>query len=100
MLSTVDNIYCLRYKAPMGENALVSRGEMRVRIGSTVTVALELGKISTFTITTPKETDPSRGAVSYESPIGKALLDRKEGEVFSYVAGNRAFRGKVLEIQK
>lgn len=50
-----------------------------VDIGSTVHVELESGK-QEFRIVGSTEADPSKGLISNESPIGKALLGRKKGD--------------------
>ena len=54
-----------------------------VRVGSTVTVA-EVGfedEPETYHIVGVHEADPSNGRISNESPIGRALLGRKVGEI-------------------
>lgn len=51
-----------------------------VSIGSEVTVKLD-GEIEQYTIVGSAEVDPSRGRISNESPVGRALLGRKVGEV-------------------
>ena len=52
-----------------------------VRIGSRVTVA-EVGADDpeTFSIVGAAEADPLQGKISNESPLGKALLDRRVGD--------------------
>jgi transcription elongation factor GreA len=52
-----------------------------VEIGSRVTVKNQDGKTSDYTITGSAEADPARGKISNVSPIGKALLGKKVGEV-------------------
>lgn len=49
-----------------------------VQVGSTVD--LHNGKKVTYTIVGPVEADPLDGKISYESPIGSALLGKKVGE--------------------
>lgn len=51
-----------------------------VSIGSEVTVKLD-GDIEQYTIVGSAEVDPNRGRISNESPVGRALLGRKVGEV-------------------
>lgn len=52
-----------------------------VHIGSVVTVRdLEDGSVETYTVVGSNEGDPSRGRISYQSPVGKALLGRRAGE--------------------
>lgn len=47
-----------------------------VCFGSHVKVCNEEGKIEQFTIVGPFETSPRTGKISYESPLGKALLGK------------------------
>jgi transcription elongation factor GreA len=51
-----------------------------VDIGSTVTVQESTFPEETYFVVGPKEADPVNGRISYESPIGKALLSHKVGD--------------------
>ncbi|OGH58981.1 MAG: hypothetical protein A2725_03875 [Candidatus Magasanikbacteria bacterium RIFCSPHIGHO2_01_FULL_33_34] len=51
-----------------------------VQLGSEVTIKNSKGK-STYTILGASETDPSRGIISHQSPLGSALLGHRVGEV-------------------
>lgn len=50
-----------------------------VMIGSTVQLKQGEKKLE-FTIVGPEETDPAKGFISNESPLGQALLGKKEGD--------------------
>ncbi len=50
-----------------------------VQLGSCVTVETQ-GKRLTLEIVGSYETDPARGRISHESPLGAALMNRKVGE--------------------
>lgn len=50
-----------------------------VRIGSTVEVEMS-GKRFTYEILGSQESDPSRGRISYLSPLGSSLLGRAAGD--------------------
>lgn len=52
----------------------------RVYFGSYVTVEDEAGEIKVFRIVGPDEWDASRGEISMDSPVGKALLRKEEGD--------------------
>lgn len=52
----------------------------RVLVGSTVTIINNLGKQKTYQILGSSETKPEQGIISYTSPIGSALLNKKLGE--------------------
>jgi len=53
-----------------------------VQVGSKVTVEVN-GQESEFTIVGSQESDPLQGLISCDSPIGKALLDKKSGDEVS-----------------
>ena len=52
-----------------------------VRFGATVDVEDENGKKSRYLILGPDEASPSAGSISFQSPLGKALMKRKVGDV-------------------
>ncbi len=53
----------------------------RVTLGATVVlVALATGKTQIFKIVGPKESDPAKGKISHVSPIGKAIIGKKQGD--------------------
>ncbi|MDT8419726.1 MAG: transcription elongation factor GreB [Desulfuromonadales bacterium] len=60
----------------------VARG--RVLFGCTVTVENEDGEEKRYSIVGVDEYDPSRGHVSWISPIGKALLGSSEGDLVTF----------------
>jgi transcription elongation factor GreB len=62
-----------------------------VRFGATVTVEEEDGRERTWHIYGVDEVDVAAGIVSWRSPIGRALLDKREGDtvVFEAPAGRR-----------
>src|SRR6478752_7214745 len=54
-----------------------------VRFGASVEVEDENGKSSRYLIVGPDEASPSDGRISFQSPLGKALMKRKVGDVVS-----------------
>lgn len=52
-----------------------------VRFGATVELEDEDEKRYVYTLVGPDEADPSRGKISYQSPVGTALMKRKVGDV-------------------
>ncbi len=50
--------------------------------GSKVILESE-GKIFNYQIVSPEEADPSKGLISFDSPLGKALVGKKKGEKFT-----------------
>ncbi|HEX2987810.1 MAG TPA: GreA/GreB family elongation factor [Chloroflexota bacterium] len=72
-----DQVSRLREVLIHGE--IVQNTGLTVAVGSEVTVEAEYGK-PTFTIVGPVAATPRRGAISYESPLGKALLGAALGD--------------------
>ena len=64
-----------------------------VDVGSRVTVEDENGREHSFLIVAPIETDTDVGSISYESPVGAALIGRRPGERVSVAVprGERQF---------
>jgi transcription elongation GreA/GreB family factor len=57
-----------------------STGDRRASFGMTVTLRRSDGREQSFRIVGEDEADPSRGTVSYLSPLARALLNRGPGE--------------------
>jgi len=56
------------------------KGDAKVQLGSTVTLKSDDGKTKEFQVVGTVEADPLNGKISDESPIGKALIGKKNGE--------------------
>ena len=56
------------------------RGDSKVQLGSFVKLQNGGGKAKEFQVVGTVEADPMHGKISDESPIGRALLGKKEGE--------------------
>lgn len=56
------------------------RGDSKVQLGSFVKLQNGGGKAKEFQVVGTVEADPMNGKISDESPIGQALLGKKEGE--------------------
>ncbi len=56
------------------------KGDSKVVLGSTVKLKSEDGKTKEFQVVGTVEADPLNGKISDESPIGKALMGKKEGD--------------------
>jgi len=62
---------------------VVDQGEVEhdvIRFGARVEVRDENGKCSTYLLVGPDEADPSQGRLSFQSPLGQALLKRRVGD--------------------
>jgi len=75
----------IRFLTKRLESAVVVRqDEVKqdvVRFGATVELVDENGKKSSYQIVGPDEADPSRGRISFKSPLGESLMKRKVGDI-------------------
>ena len=66
------------------DNAIIIGGDAahsdQVQLGGSVTLLNQNGGEEEYTIVGSPEADPAQGRISYESPVGKALLNKKVGE--------------------
>jgi len=69
-----------------------------VRIGSTVTIEID-GEEETYTIVGAVEAKPSAGRISNESPVGRALLGHRVGDVVTIEAPARPFSARIVRIE-
>jgi len=80
----------------------VSQAEVagdRVLFGCTVTVGNEEGEEKTYSIVGEDEYDPKRGHVSWVSPIGKALLGKREGDEISFVTPGGRSELEIVKVE-
>jgi transcription elongation factor GreA len=70
-----------------------------VKVGSTVTVQEENFDPETYYVVGVKEADPRNGKISNESPIGRALMDHKSGDVVEADTPGGKLRFKILKIE-
>jgi transcription elongation factor GreA len=70
-----------------------------VSIGSTVTVQEDNYDPETYFVVGAKEADPRQGKISNESPIGRALMDHKVGEVVEAETPGGKVKFKILKIE-
>jgi transcription elongation GreA/GreB family factor len=61
----------------------------QVQFGSTVTIAREDGRKQTYRIVGEDEADPTKGSISYVSPLAAMLVGKQVGDTIK-VAGNEA----------
>jgi transcription elongation factor GreA len=72
-------IYKLEELLAHGEIVEPQKADAIVDIGETV-VLQSNGDVETYTIVSPAESAPDEGRISYESPVGHALLKHKVGD--------------------
>lgn len=76
-----------------------SKDHSKVGIGSTIIVMSPEKKEYTFTIVGMDEADPTQSKISYESPMGRAFLNKKKGEQASVLTPKGVVEYTVTEIQ-
>jgi transcription elongation factor GreA len=73
------------------------KGDSKVQLGSTVKLKND-GKTKEFQVVGTVEADPLNGKISDESPIGQALLGKKEGESVEIVTPADTTTYKIVDI--
>jgi len=73
----------------------------KVNVGTTVTIKNEdTSEEMKLTIVGARESDPMKGRISNESPIGKALLGNKKNAVVTVEAPGGTTRYKIIRISR
>lgn len=70
-----------------------------VALGATVTIQEKGEEPETYKLVGRKEADPRQGKISHESPIGKALLGRRPGDVIDVNLGENTIQFTILDIK-
>jgi transcription elongation factor GreA len=70
-----------------------------VSIGSTVTIQEDGFDPETYYLVGPTEADPRHGKISHESPIGKAIMDKKAGDIAEADAPGGKIKFKIIKIE-
>lgn len=72
-----------------------------VSVGSRVTVKdLEFDEDMEYTIVGSAEADPYNGRISNESPVGRALLGSKSGEIIDVMVPDGTIKYQILNISR
>ncbi len=74
-------------------------GQDYVFIGSHVTIQEDTFDPETYHLVGPTEADPRKGRISHESPIGRALINKKVGEIAEADAPSGKIKFKILKIE-
>jgi transcription elongation factor GreA len=70
-----------------------------VNVGSNVTVQEDNFSPETYSLVGAKEADPRNGKISNESPIGRALMDHKVGDIVEAETPSGKIKFKILKIE-
>jgi transcription elongation factor GreA len=74
------------------------KGDSKVQIGSQVKLKSESGVTKEFQVVGTVEADPLNGKISDESPIGQALLGKKENDSVEIVTPAETTTYKIVDI--
>lgn len=83
------------------ENAVIiesTDGSGIVRVGSSVKVESKNG-VQTFVIVGAAESDPAKGFISNESPLGAAFIGHKKGDKIEVKTPKGVMEYKILEVK-
>lgn len=70
-----------------------------VDIGATVTIQEADFDPETYLLVGAKEADPRKGKISHESPMGKALLGKRAGDLITVQTPNGSIQVKVVSVE-
>ena len=70
-----------------------------VQIAATVTIQEEGSDPEVYTIVGPAEANPRDGRISHESPLGRALLNHKAGDIVTVDAPDGSFTIRVIKVE-
>lgn len=75
--------------------------EHEIGVGSKIVIKdLEFGDVETLRIVGSTESDPDKGKISDESPIGKAAMRKHVGDIIEVEAPDGVIKFEVMEISK
>ena len=97
--SKINELELLIANAIVVEDDEISTDE--IGVGSIIKIKdLELNEIENLQIVGTTESDPKNGKISDESPIGKAALRKKVGDIFEVEAPAGVLKFEVIEITR
>jgi transcription elongation factor GreA len=98
------NTTVARLKEELEKSVVVSPAdfdESSISFGTEVQLKnLDSGKVETYTVLGPWESDPDNGIISYLSPLGTKLNNHTAGEELEFEINDRVYRYKVESVGK
>lgn len=90
-------------KKRVGEISMINMDRIphdRAGFGSTVHLRAENGDMVIYQLVMPEEVDTEKGMISASSPIGRAILNKEEGDEIKVVTPNGARKlGVLIKVQ-
>jgi transcription elongation factor GreA len=88
----------LEYKLEHSE-IIENKKKNQVSLGSTVVIKYEDGEEDEYMIVGSLEADPFNNRISNESPIGIAVMGKKQGDIVSVASPNGSYEVTIKEIK-
>ncbi|MDD2758522.1 MAG: GreA/GreB family elongation factor [Patescibacteria group bacterium] len=90
----------INYEAQLRRAIIIKKQKQidKVQLGHTVTIESG-GKKKKYLILGSAETNPSKGIISQNSPLGEKLMGRRVGEVIKISVGNKEVEYRIVEIE-
>ncbi len=76
-----------------------SHARDKVDLGAVITIQEDDFEPETYHLVGPKEANPSKGFISHESPIGRALLGHKVGDLVAAETPGGTLQLKIISIE-
>ena len=74
---------------------------LKTGVGDNIVLSdLASGEELHYMIVDPREVDPSRGKISIASPLGKALIGRRDGEIVEITAPAGKLRYQIIRVER
>ena len=70
-----------------------------IQVGAKVTIQEGENEPEVYTIVGPAEANPRNGRISNESPLGRALMDHRAGDVVKVEAPGGVFTVRILKVE-
>jgi len=86
-------------EAAINEAVVKEKGGIEtIQIGSEIKILFG-GSEEKYEVVAPAEADILKNKISYQSPLGKLLMNKKVGDQFDFQAGTKKLKIKILEIK-
>jgi transcription elongation factor GreA len=94
LLGRVEQLEVAINEAVIKEND----GSNKIQIGSKIKIIFD-GEELNYEISAPTDADILKNKISYRSPLGENLMGKEAGKEFSFQAGNKMVKVKILEVK-
>lgn len=90
----------IRLKELLKSSKIIKKpGKTKVNVGNTVNISCDRQKDRVYTIVGEDHANPIEKRISYKSPIGEALMDKKVGDKFNLKTPKGEIRCEIKSIE-